>query len=78
VVAAIFGIIIGLPVLRLRGDYLAIVTLAFGEIIKGIIQNLEITGGAAGLKTSKVQDATFITSAILVLITVFHLLTQNL
>lgn len=33
-VAAVFGVIIGIPVLRLRGDYLAIVTLAFGEIIK--------------------------------------------
>lgn len=36
-VAAIFGILIGIPVLRLRGDYLAIVTLAFGEIIKNVI-----------------------------------------
>ena len=34
VVAAIFGVIIGIPVLRLKGDYLAIVTLAFGEIIQ--------------------------------------------
>ena len=37
VVAAIFGWLIGIPVLRLRGDYLAIVTLAFGEIIKNVI-----------------------------------------
>lgn len=37
VVAGIFGILIGIPVLRLRGDYLAIVTLAFGEIIKNVI-----------------------------------------
>ena len=36
-VAAVFGILIGIPVLRLRGDYLAIVTLAFGEIIKNLI-----------------------------------------
>lgn len=36
-VAAIFGILIGIPVLRLRGDYLAIVTLAFGEIIKNVM-----------------------------------------
>lgn len=40
VFAGIFGIIIGIPVLRLRGDYLAIVTLAFGEIIKNIINVL--------------------------------------
>ena len=37
VVAAVFGVLIGIPVLRLRGDYLAIVTLAFGEIIKNLI-----------------------------------------
>ena len=36
-VAGVFGIIIGIPVLRLKGDYLAIVTLAFGEIIKNLI-----------------------------------------
>lgn len=48
-VAAIFGFIIGVPVLRLKGDYLAIVTLAFGEIIRSIITNLDITGGASGL-----------------------------
>ena len=38
--AAVFGFLIGIPVLRLRGDYLAIVTLAFGEIIKNIINAL--------------------------------------
>ena len=46
---AIFGVLIGLPVLRLTGDYLAIVTLAFGEIIRVLIENLEFTGGAQGL-----------------------------
>jgi branched-chain amino acid transport system permease protein len=48
-VAALFGIVIGVPVLRLRGDYLAIVTLAFGEIIKSIINSLSITNGAKGI-----------------------------
>lgn len=47
--AGAFGIIIGVPVLRLRGDYLAIVTLAFGEIIKSVINTLGFTGGAMGL-----------------------------
>ena len=41
-VAAVFGIIIGIPVLRLKGDYLAIVTLAFGEIIKNLVNVLFI------------------------------------
>ncbi|MDO4788592.1 MAG: branched-chain amino acid ABC transporter permease [Johnsonella sp.] len=49
ITAAIFGFLIGVPVLRLRGDYLAIVTLAFGEIIKSIINALGFTGGAKGL-----------------------------
>ena len=48
---ALFGIAIGFPALRLKGDYLAITTLGFGEIIRVIIVNLEpLTGGAAGLK----------------------------
>ncbi len=49
-VAALFGIIIGVPVLRLKGDYLAIVTLAFGEIIRSVVNALDITGGSQGLK----------------------------
>lgn len=48
---ALFGFIIGFPTLRLKGDYLAIVTLGFGEIIRSLLINLgELTGGAAGLK----------------------------
>ena len=41
-VAALFGVLIGIPVLRLHGDYLAIVTLAFGEIIRSVIINLSL------------------------------------
>lgn len=48
-VAALFGIVIGLPTLRLRGDYLAIATLGFGEIIRVVILNLPFTGGPRGL-----------------------------
>lgn len=54
--AAAVGLVVGLPALRLRGDYLAIVTLACGEIIKNIITNLKITGGALGLNTSSVYS----------------------
>ena len=49
VVAGIAGVIVGIPVLRLRGDYLAIVTLAFGEILKNIIGNLYIGKDSEGL-----------------------------
>jgi branched-chain amino acid transport system permease protein len=48
-VAAIAGLLVGIPTLRLRGDYLAIVTLGFGEIIRVIFQNMERVGGARGL-----------------------------
>lgn len=47
--AALAGVIVGIPVLRLRGDYLAIVTLAFGEIVRSLSENLKITNGATGL-----------------------------
>ncbi|MFB1010144.1 MAG: high-affinity branched-chain amino acid ABC transporter permease LivM [Thiopseudomonas sp.] len=50
IMAAFFGFILGFPVLRLRGDYLAIVTLGFGEIIRILLNNLtEITGGPRGI-----------------------------
>ena len=52
VVAALFGFVVGLPALRLRGDYLAIVTLAFGEIIRNVCKNLPFFGGAMGLQSS--------------------------
>lgn len=55
-VATIFGIIIGIPVLRLNGDYLAIVTLAFGEIVKNVIINLDFTGGAIGFDTKAIYS----------------------
>jgi branched-chain amino acid transport system permease protein len=48
-VAALSGLLVGVPSLRLRGDYLAIVTLGFGEIIRVIFQNVEAAGGASGL-----------------------------
>ncbi len=47
-VAAVFGLLIGIPALRLRGDYLAIITLGFGEIIRVIANNLTFTNGAKG------------------------------
>ena len=57
VVAAFFGFLIGIPVLRLRGDYLAIVTLAFGEIIKNVINVLYIGRDADGFHFSMKDTA---------------------
>ncbi|WP_072866815.1 branched-chain amino acid ABC transporter permease [Desulfofundulus thermosubterraneus] len=47
--AAIFGILLGIPVLKLTGDYLGIATLGFGEIVRVAFTNMKITGGAIGL-----------------------------
>ena len=50
VLAAFWGVLLGFPVLRLRGDYLAIVTLAFGEIIRLVLINwVDLTNGYAGI-----------------------------
>ena len=54
-VSAVFGFIIGLPSLRLKGDYLAIVTLAFGEIVRNICKNQKSLGGAMGLQTGALR-----------------------
>jgi branched-chain amino acid transport system permease protein len=47
--AMIAGVILGLPALRLRGDYLAIITLGFGEIVRIVAINLSVTGGPNGI-----------------------------
>ena len=77
--AAVCGIIIGIPALRLRGDYLAIVTLAFGEIVKSLFQNSsdETFGGSLGLSTPRYDKRyLFIIAFVLVLVTLMVI--QNL
>lgn len=78
-VAAVFGLIIGLPALRLRGDYLAIVTLAFGEIMRSVFMNSseETFGGALGFKTERFdKDYLFIVAFVMVLLCL--MVSQNL
>lgn len=76
-VAALFGFIIGLPALRLKGDYLAIVTLAFGEIVRNVFKNLPFFGGAMGLKTTKYPSSSLYIVAFSVVLVVLFLI-QNL
>ena len=72
IVAAIFGFIIGLPALRLKGDYLAIATLAFGEIVRCIFKNLPFFGGAMGMSTKLYDGNTlFIIAFVTLLFVVF-------
>ena len=73
IAAAVCGVIIGLPALRLRGDYLAIVTLAFGEIVRSLFRNApaELFGGTLAMSTPRYdRNSLFIIGFILVLITV--------
>jgi branched-chain amino acid transport system permease protein len=77
--AAVCGVIIGLPALRLRGDYLAIVTLAFGEIVRSMFENLpdELFGGSLGQQAVRFDRFyLFIIGFILVIVTLAAI--QNL
>lgn len=77
VCAAVFGAIIGLPALRLKGDYLAIVTLAFGEIVKVIFQQSKTFGANLGLPTPRYnKDYFFIICFVMILATLA--VSQNL
>ena len=90
VFTALFGLIVGIPLFRLRGDYLAIVTLALGEIIVVALNNMgDLTGGASGLMgirgivSAAVPHATLITFLwtsiflVLVIIGLVHLMTSS-
>ncbi len=76
IVAAVFGILIGIPALRLKGDYLAIITLGFGEIIRVVLLNIDsvlgfkFTYGAASLKNIP-KTTTFLNAFLCVGITCF-------
>ena len=58
-VAALAGMVVGIPSLRLRGDYLAIATLGFGEIIRIVFLNIDYVGGAAGMQVSQLTTWTY-------------------
>jgi branched-chain amino acid transport system permease protein len=66
VTAALAGLLVGLPSLRLRGDYLAIVTLGFGEIIRSVIENMKFLGQATGLSgLSKLTTLTWVGAGVI-------------
>jgi branched-chain amino acid transport system permease protein len=74
-VAAAFGLLVGIPTLRLRGDYLAMATLAFGQIMVGAVNNVDYIGGPRGIPAvPQWADLTWIVVvAVLVVIFVRHL-----
>ncbi len=78
IAAGIAGVVVGLPSLRLRGDYLAIVTLGFGEIIRIVCQNQETLGAAYGMKiTPKILQPWLIWMLAIVCIAICRNLLKN-
>ncbi|MDP4088113.1 MAG: branched-chain amino acid ABC transporter permease [Bacillota bacterium] len=79
VVSGLIGLIIGYPILRLKGDYLAICTLGFGQIVMVILQNIDSLGGARGLTgIPKLTDFNWIFfSAVICIIVVRNILTSS-
>lgn len=72
--AALSGIVVGIPAFRLRGDYLAITTLAFGEIVKVVMRSMKITGGGQPL-TGISLDTTYTMSYWVLIITIIIIYT---
>ncbi|MGI8350805.1 branched-chain amino acid ABC transporter permease [Niallia circulans] len=72
IVAALAGLLVGIPTLRLRGDYLAIATLGFAEIIRIFFLNIDYVGGAAGMQITHLTTwtSTFICLFITILVIV--------
>lgn len=83
-VAAVFGILIGIPALRLKGDYLAIITLGFGEIIRVVITNIDsvlgfdFTYGASGLKRiPKITNVLTVTVCLVLTCLIIHMVMKS-
>ena len=76
-ISAFFGLVIGIPALRLKGDYLAIATLAFGEIVRNIFKNIKFFGASQGLETKIYPEKEFFIITLITVIVVL-ILCQNL
>jgi branched-chain amino acid transport system permease protein len=74
IVAAVAGLIVGVPSLRLRGDYLAIVTLGFAEIIRIVILNIDAVGGATGFRVPGSVDFLWVgVFAVLTIVVIYNI-----
>jgi branched-chain amino acid transport system permease protein len=71
-VASIAGLIVGIPSLRLKGDYLAIVTLGFAEIIRIVILNIDSVGGATGYQVPGYANFLWIGVFAVITVVVIH------
>lgn len=77
VAAILAGIIVGLPTLRLKGDYLAIATLGFGEIVRIVLLNIPYVGGASGMRVSHMTNWTILFVAVVATVWVIYNLTNS-
>ena len=77
VIAALVGMLIGIPSLRLKGDYLAIATLGFGEIVRIVFLNMESVGGARGMLVTQMTTWPWVFGCLLVTILVIRNFTNS-
>ncbi|PLR86528.1 branched-chain amino acid ABC transporter permease [Bacillus canaveralius] len=75
--AAVAGLIIGIPSLRLKGDYLAIATLGFGEIVRIFLLNIDYVGGASGMRVSPLTTWPWVFFAMLITLLVIRNFTNS-
>ncbi|RTR36080.1 branched-chain amino acid ABC transporter permease [Robertmurraya yapensis] len=77
IVAALAGLLVGIPSLRLKGDYLAIATLGFGEIIRIVFLNIDYVGGASGMQVTHLTTWTYTFICLFITITVITNFTNS-
>lgn len=77
VIAAVAGMVIGIPSLRLKGDYLAIATLGFGEIVRIVLLNIEYVGGASGMQVSHLTTWPWVFACVIITVLVIRNFTNS-
>ncbi|MES9736314.1 branched-chain amino acid ABC transporter permease [Peribacillus frigoritolerans] len=77
VIAAVAGMVIGIPSLRLKGDYLAIATLGFGEIVRIVLLNIEYVGGASGMQVSHLTSWPWVFACVMITVLVIRNFTNS-
>ncbi|MDM5211523.1 branched-chain amino acid ABC transporter permease [Peribacillus sp. NJ4] len=77
IIAAAAGMVIGIPSLRLKGDYLAIATLGFGEIVRIVLLNIEYVGGASGMQVSHLTTWPWVFACVMITVIVIRNFTNS-
>lgn len=77
VIAAVAGMVIGIPSLRLKGDYLAIATLGFGEIVRIVLLNIDYVGGASGMQVSHLTTWPWVFACVMITVLVIRNFTNS-